>query len=95
MSIQTQIDRLNLSKTNIKNEMAKLGIIIPNTVKIDEYYNYINQYILDFNSRLAELEKNSQEALYFDGSVTVNSNSVEGILHTEEELQELKLYIKE
>ena len=95
MSIQTQIDRLNLSKTNIKNEMAKLGIIIPNTVKIDEYYNYINQYILDFNSRLAELEKNSQEALYFDGSVTVNSNSVEGRLHTEEELQELKLYIKE
>lgn len=95
MSIQIQIDRLNLSKTNIKNEMAKLGIIIPDTVKIDEYYNYINQYILDFNSRLAELEKNSQEALYFDGSVTVNSNSVEGRLQIEEELQELKLYIKE
>ncbi len=95
MSVKTQITRLKTAKTNIKNEIGKLGISIPSTAKLDTYYTYINQYVLNFNSRLAELEKNSQEALYFDGSVTVNSNSVEGRLQTEEELQELKLYIKE
>ena len=95
MSIQTQIDRLNLSKTNIKNEMAKLGIIIPNTVKIDEYYNYINQYILDFNSRLQSLENNQQEALYFDSTVNMQSNTVEQRLSSSEELEKNKIYIEE
>lgn len=95
MSVQTQIDRLNLSKTNIKNEMAKLGIIIPDNVKIDEYYNYINQYILDFNNRLESLESNQQEALYFDSTVSVQSNTVEQRLSSSEELEKNKIYIEE
>ena len=95
MSVQTQIDRLNLSKTNIKNEMAKLGIIIPNNVKIDEYYNYINQYILDFNNRLETLESNQQEALYFDSTVNMQSSTVEQRLSSSEELEKNKIYIEE
>lgn len=95
MSVQTQIDRLNLSKTNIKNEMAKLGIIIPNTVKIDEYYNYINQYILDFNNRLETLESNQQEALYFDSTVNIQSSTVEQRLSSSEELEKNKIYVEE
>lgn len=95
MSVQTQIDRLNLSKTNIKNEMAKLGIIIPDNVKIDEYYNYINQYILDFNNRLETLESNQQEALYFDSTVNVKSFTVEQRLSSSEELEKNKIYVEE
>lgn len=95
MSVQTQIDRLNLSKTNIKNEMAKLGIIIPNNVKIDEYYNYINQYILDFNNRLETLESNQQEALYFDSTVNIQSSTVEQRLSSSEELEKNKIYVEE
>lgn len=95
MSIQIQIDRLNLSKTNIKNEMAKLGIIIPNNVKIDEYYNYINQYILDFNNRLETLESNQQEALYFDSTVNIQSSTVEQRLSSSEELEKNKIYVEE
>ena len=95
MSVQTQIDRLNLSKTNIKNEMAKLGIIIPSTVKIDKYYTYIEQYILDFNNRLETLESNQQEALYFDSTVSVQSNTVEQRLSSSEELEKNKIYVEE
>ena len=95
MSVQTQIDRLNLSKTNIKNEMAKLGVIIPSTVKIDQYYTYIEQYILDFNNRLETLESNQQEALYFDSTVSVQSNTVEQRLSSSEELEKNKIYVEE
>lgn len=95
MSVQTQIDRLNLSKTNIKNEMAKLGIIIPSTVKIDQYYTYIEQYILNFNNRLETLESNQQEALYFDSTVSVQSNTVEQKLSSSEKLEKNKIYVEE
>lgn len=95
MAIQTQITRLSNAKTNIKNEIAKLGITIPSTVKIDQYYTYIEQYVLDFNNRLKSLENNQQEALYFDSTVNMQSSTVEQRLSSSEELEKNKIYVEE
>lgn len=94
MTIKTEINRLEIAKTNIRNEIGKLGVSIPSTAKLDTYPTYINQYVLDFNSRLSKLEQNSQKALYFGGSVTFKNGSTEERLETQENLEELKLYIK-
>lgn len=49
MSIQAEILRLQKAKNDLKTAIEKTGVIIPDTAKIDEYYNYIQVYNSNYN----------------------------------------------
>ena len=44
MSIKTQIDRLNLSKSKICNAIIEKGVAVPDSVKIDTFDSFIKKY---------------------------------------------------
>lgn len=97
MSIQNEINRLSTAKNNLKNELSKLDITIPDSTKIDSYPQYVANYIVEFDKRLAALEENARRGLYFENSVASLSEdaTVEEKLAFYEEKSKYQIYISE
>lgn len=96
MAITDEISRLNIAKTNIRNELAKLDVNIPSDEKLDSYYTYVRDYVSKFNERLETLETNAEKSLYFSGSaVDANMNTIDNKLSFFEITEKNTIYLKE
>ena len=95
MSISAQISRLETAKNDLKTEIAKLDVVIPDETKLDEYHTYLNTYIVDFNSRLATLEGKMQNAIYFanQGALAQATTVAEKLAYYEAKQEDI-IYLK-
>lgn len=95
MAVKDEITRLELAKTNFKNEFSKIGVNIPSNAKLDAYYTYVRDYVSKFNDRLETLESNAEHSLYFSGAtVTGDMDTVDSKLSFFEETEENAIYLK-